>query len=122
MANKYTSYYLRFASEQEAITKLTEVNYYKTVEEPNPETGETETRSYYTVGDVPGDIDVVGEIYNDDGVYETDPETGEITVISAPTKMDGWHINVILAGAIPSALTAYQVTPQQPHRVFAGQG
>lgn len=120
MANKYTTYYLKFISEEEAQTALTEVDYYKIVDEPNLETGETESRAYYTVGDIPGGIDIVGEIWNDDGVYETDEETGEMTVISEPTKMDGFHINIILASPLPTALNAYLVTPQTPHRKFAG--
>jgi hypothetical protein len=120
MKNNYKTYFLKFATEEESITKLTEVNYYRTVEETNPETEEVETRSYYTVGDIPGGIDIVGEIWNDDGVYETDEETGEISVISEPTKKDGWHLNIILASPLPEALNAYLVTPQNPHRKFAG--
>ena len=120
MANNYKTYFLKFATEEESITKLTEVNYYRTIEETDPETEEVTTRSYYTVGDIPGGIDIVGEIWNDDGVYETDEESGEITVISEPTKKDGWHVNIILAGPFPSALNPFVVTPQNPRRKFAG--
>jgi len=136
MKNNYKTYRLKFASEEESITKLTEVNYYRTIEvtdpeaeigEIDPETGEPLEeveriiiKSYYTVGDVPGGIDIVGEIYNDDGVYETDEESGEITVISEPTKKDGWHVNIILAGPFPSTLNPFVVTPQNPRRKFAG--
>ena len=114
MANNYTTYYLRFASQEEADQKLTEVNYLRTYEE------DEEVRTFYSVGDIPGGIDIVGEIWNDDGVYETDEETGEISVISEPTKKDGWHVNIILAGPLPSALNPFVVTPQNPRRKFAG--
>ena len=59
-------------------------------------------------------IDVVGVIYNDDGVYSDEGE-----VITPPTPMDGWHVNY-KAATLPSELEAYEVTPNSPHRKFAG--
>jgi hypothetical protein len=97
-----------------ARTYLTEVNYRHT--ETFPEEGE---QTYYAVKDQVGDIDIVGEIWNNDGVYEEDPETFEITTVTPPTKKDGWHINIILEGALPEALQEFIVTPQKPYRVFA---
>jgi len=114
MANNYIPYYLKFASQEEADQKLTEVNYLRTYEE------DEEVRTFYSVGDIPGGIDIVGEIWNDDGVYETDEETGEITVISEPTKKDGWHVNIILASDLPEELQEFVVEPETPNRVFAG--
>jgi hypothetical protein len=129
----YTPYYLRFSSQEEAETKLTEVNYRHEEEyheqiitegEPdeygNPTFDitygeELLTRVWYSVTDQVGDIDIVGDIWNDDGTY--DEETFE--VITPPTKKDGYHINLILAGAPPSALSEFMVSPQNPHRVFA---
>ena len=129
----YTPYYLRFASKEEADTKLTEVNYRQEeqyyeeiVTEGEPDEygnptfditygDELLTRVWYSVTDQVGDIDIVGEIYNNDGVY--DEETME--VITPPTKMDGWHVNIILSGAIPNALKEFIVTPSSPYRVFA---
>jgi len=108
----YTTYYLRFNSQEEADTKLTEVGY------KHEDTFNEETRTYYAVKDQVGDIDVVGEIYNNDGVYETG-EDGMPVVVSEPTKKDGWHINVILQGALPEALEEFVVTPANPYRVFA---
>jgi hypothetical protein len=130
----YTPYYLRFASQEEAETKLTEVNY-RHEEEYHPEVvtlapepdengedvymitylEEKQTRVWYSVPDQVGDVDIVGDIYNNDGVY--DEETFE--VITPPTKKDGYHINLILAGELPSALQEFVVSPQNPHRVFA---
>jgi len=109
MTNNYTPYYLKFASQEEADQKLTEVNYLRTYEE------DEEIRTYYTT-----DVDIVGEIWNDDGVYETDEETGEITVISEPTKKDGWHVNIILASDLPEELQEFVVEPITPNRKFAG--
>jgi len=114
MMNNYTPYYLRFTSQEQADQKLTEVNYLRTYEE------DEEVRTYYTTGDIPGGIDVVGEIWNDDGVYEIDEETGEITVISEPTKKDGWHINIILSSDLPEELQEFIVEPSTPSRRFAG--
>jgi hypothetical protein len=130
----YTSYYLRFSSQEEAETKLTEVNYrheeqyYEQIvtEAPEPDEygnpifnitygDELLTRVWYSVTDQVGDVDIVGDIYNNDGVY--DEETFE--VITPPTKKEGYHINLILAGAPPSALLEFMVSPQNPHRVFA---
>jgi len=108
----YTTYYLRFNSQEEADIKLTEVGY------KHEDTFNEETRTYYAVKDQVGDIDIVGEIYNNDGVYETG-EDGMPIVVSEPTKKDGWHINVILQGALPEALEEFVVTPANPYRVFA---
>jgi hypothetical protein len=109
----YQTYYLRFNSQEEAETKLEEVGYKRT------ETFDGVEQTFYTVTDQVGDIDIVGEIWNDDGVYEEDSETFEITIVTPPTKMDGWHINIILEESLPEALQPYIVTPQHPHRVFA---
>jgi hypothetical protein len=129
----YTPYYLRFTSQEEAETKLTEVKY-RHEEEYHPEVvtlapepdengedvyiitqlEEKQTRVWYSVTDQVGDVDVVGEIWNDDGVY--DEETFE--VITPPTKKDGYHVNLILAGALPSALQEFVVEPSNPYRIF----
>ena len=110
----YTTYYLRFSSERTAKSKLRQANYEQT------ETFEGQTHKYYSVTDQVGDIDIVGEIWNNDGVYsDPDPETGEIEVITPPTKKDGYHINIILEGALPEVLQPYVVEPQNPDRVFA---
>jgi len=115
MTRTYTTYYLRFNSQEEAETKLTEVNYRHT--ETFPEEGE---QIYYAVRDQIGDIDIIGDIWNGDGVYsDPDPETGELEVITPPTKMEGYHINIILEGALPEALQEFVVIPNTPHRVFA---
>ena len=81
------TYYLRFPTEEvwkqaaQAVGVLNVVNI-GTEEEPDLQ----EQWSYYTNDYA---CDVVGVIYNDDGVYNQ--ETGE--VITPPTAMDGWHVN-----------------------------
>lgn len=69
------------------------------------------TWSYYTHEH---SCDVVGIIYNNDGVY--DEETGE--VITEPTTMEGFHVNFI--GEFLEELQANIVTPSSPYRKFAG--
>jgi hypothetical protein len=105
----YTTYYLRFSNQKEAETKLEEVGYKKT------ETIGDNIYTFYTVTDQVGDIDIVGEIYNNDAKY--DSNTFEL--ITPPTKKEGWHVNVILEGELPEELKKFVVTPQNPYRVFA---
>ena len=129
----YKTYYLRFESQEEAEAKLTEVEYRheeqyheqiitegESDEYGNPTFDitygeELLTRVWYSVTDQVGDIDIVGDIWNNDGVY--DEETME--VITPPTKKDGYHINIILESALPEVLQSYSVEPQNPYRVFA---
>ena len=59
-------------------------------------------------------VDEVGIIYNDDGIYNQ--ETGE--VITPPTPMEGWHVNVKSAEDID--WSGFTVTPETPYRKFAG--
>lgn len=109
----YTTYFLKFASQEEAETKLEEVGYKTTYTDLD----ETE-KVVYRIPDVPGDIDIIGEIYNNDGVYETG-EDGFPVVVTEPTKKEGFHINIITSGELPEELGDYTVTPQNPYRVFA---
>lgn len=112
--NNYNPYYLKFQSKEEADIVLEELNYLRSFEQ------DSETITYYTVGDVPGGIDIVGEIWNDDGEYEINQETGEVTVIKEATKKDGWHVNIILSAELPETLQDYVVEPETPSRRFAG--
>jgi hypothetical protein len=56
-------------------------------------------------------LDVVGVITRG-GEY--DPETGE--VITAPTLLDGWHVNYI--GELPDGWEEFVVSPKNPVRVW----
>ena len=106
----YTPYYLRFSSQEEAETKLTEVNY-RHEEEYHPEVvtlapepdengedvymitylEEKQTRVWYSVTDQVGDVDIVGDIYNNDGVY--DEETFEVITILGCEVARFYHYN-----------------------------
>ncbi len=102
----YTQYFLRFTSKEEAEQKLTEVGYSST----NPETDET----YYHTPPHTGDIDIIGDIYSNDAVYD---EEGNL--VTPATKLDGYHLNIILNVELPEALNEYLVHPELPYRVFA---
>lgn len=102
----YTQYFLRFTSKEEAEQKLTEVGYSST----NPETEKT----YYHTPPHTGDIDIIGDIYNNDAVFD---EEGNL--ITPATKLDGYHLNIILNVELPETLNEYLVHPELPYRVFA---
>jgi hypothetical protein len=101
----YTTYFLRFTSKTKMNNEFKKVDYYKTDENDN---------TYYSVYPATGDIDVVGEIYNNDAVYDE-----EGNVISEATKKDGYHVNVILKEPLPESLESFVVQPANPYRVFA---
>ena len=103
----YTTYFLRFATQEEAEQKLTEVGYSTT----DPETNQI----HFHTPPHTGALDIIGTIYNNDGVY--DEESGE--VVTPPTAMEGYHINIILKESLPQILKSYLVSPKRPYRVFA---
>jgi hypothetical protein len=103
----YTTYFLRFATQEEAEQKLTEVGYSTT----DPETDQI----HFHTPPHTGALDIIGTIYNNDGVY--DEESGE--VVTPPTAMEGYHINIILKESLPQILKSYLVSPKRPYRVFA---
>jgi hypothetical protein len=105
------TYYLRFPTEEvwkqaaQGIGILNVVNV-GTEEAPDLQ----EQWSYYTNDYA---CDVVGVIYNDDGVYNQ--ETGE--VITPPTPIDGWHVNY--RSVEPFDWSGFVINPSTPYRVFA---
>ena len=96
------THYLRFATEEDWNQAALTLG----VAKVTPRLVEEDTHEH--------SCDVVGTIYNDDGVY--DEETRE--VISEPTVMEGFHVNFI--GELPQELEANLVTPVAPYRKFAG--
>ena len=124
----YTSYYLRFADETECNTVLSAVGYCTCQMVPAPPAEPVEDQPeeppaeveqcWYTTGEQDGSVDIIGILYNDDAVI--DPDTGE--VITPPTPMPGWHVNIALRGDLPVELQTYLVAPRHPRRVFAGLG
>ena len=64
-------------------------------------------------------IDNIGTIWNDDGEYEFNEETGEVTVIKERTPMAGYHVN-FKCSELPASLSSYEVHPEVPYRKFLG--
>ena len=114
----YSTYYLKFTSEEEMISVFETLNWIKS-SQMSFEGQEPPT--YYSMRpELNGDIDVVGIIYNNDAVFEMN-EDGYPTVVSEATALDGWHVNIILEGTLPEELSEYVLDPAPvtPNRVFA---
>jgi hypothetical protein len=90
------THYLRFPDEATAITVLAD---YRTEDDT------WITASHAHALDVIGTITIGGE-YDEEG-----------NVVTAPTVLDGWHVNFV--GELPESWANYVVTPEQPVRVFA---
>ena len=107
--------FFRFTDEAAWLTAARAAGFMTTVpvyDEEGSETGTEEVIDAYTANHA---IDVIGILYNDDGVYDVD-ENGEDIVVSPPTVMAGWHVNYL--GALPEGWEEYEVTPETPKRVF----
>jgi hypothetical protein len=100
------THYLRFTDEATFQAAAETAGFYTASTDEEPGGYSCFTHDY--------SMDIVGVIYNDDGVY--DPDTGE--VITPPTPMDGWHVN--FKGTLPDGWDANLVTPNTPYRIFAG--
>ena len=101
--------FFRFTDEAAWVTAAKAAGFYTTV--TDDEGVESEVLQAYTADHA---IDVIGTLYNDDGVYDEEKE-GE--VVTAPTAMAGFHVNYL--GDLPEGWDAFEVTPEQPKRVFA---
>ena len=99
--------FFRFTDEVAWVTAAKAAGFYVTV--TDDEGVESEVLQAYTRDHA---IDVIGVLYNDDGVYN---EEGE--VITLPTVIPGWHVNYL--GTLPEGWEAFEVTPEQPKRIFA---
>ena len=98
--------YLRFANETAWVNAAKAANFYVTV--TDDEGLESEVLQAYTAERA---IDVIGTLYNDDGVYDEEGEE-----VSAPTAMTGFHVNYL--GDLPDGWDAFEVKPSLPRRVF----
>ena len=96
--------YFRFTDETAWVTAAKAAGFYVTDSET-----ESEVLQAYTAERA---IDVIGTLYNDDGVYDEEGDE-----VSAPTAMTGFHVNYL--GDLPEGWGVYEVTPEQPKRVFA---
>ena len=104
--------FFRFVDEAAWLTAARAAGFMSTVpvyDEEGSETGTEEVLMAYTANHA---IDVIGTLHNNDGVYD---EEGELT--TPPTVMTGWHVNY--QGALPKGWEEFEVTPEQPKRVFA---
>ena len=104
--------FFRFTDEEAWLTAARAAGFMTTVpayDEEGAESGTEEVLVAYTADRA---IDVIGTLYNDDGVYD---DQGE--VVTAPTAMTGFHVNYL--GALPDGWGEYVVTPEHPKRVFA---
>ncbi len=107
----YKDYYLKFSDEAEALSVL-----YRTegAVESNEELG-IEAKEGYQVANF-ANISVIGTIYNDDGVYDE-----EGNVLTSPTAIEGWHVNVRVCKNEPSdLLEPFAVVVESPIRTWAG--
>lgn len=100
--------YFRFTDEAAWVTAAKAAGFYVTV--TDEEGVESEVLQAYTADRA---IDVIGTLYNDDGVYDEEGEE-----VTAPTPMAGWHVNYL--GDLPDGWGAYEVTPESPQRMWAG--
>ena len=99
--------FFRFTDEAAWLTAARAAGFLTTV--TDDEGVESEVLQAYTADHA---IDVIGVLYNDDGVYGDDGE-----IITPATVMPGWHVNYL--GALPEGWEAFEVTPGTPKRVFA---
>jgi len=99
--------FFRFTDEAAWVTAAKAAGFYVTV--TDDEGVESEVLQAYTANHA---IDVIGTLYNDDGVYDEEGEE-----VTAPTAMAGFHVNYL--GDLPEGWDAFEVTPEQPKRVFA---
>jgi hypothetical protein len=99
--------FFRFTDEAAWVAAAKAAGFYVTV--TDEEGNETEQLQAYTADHA---IDVIGTIYNDDGVYD---EEGE--VVTAPTAIMGFHVNY--QGALPDGWDAFEVKPGSPQRIWA---
>lgn len=103
-----TDFYLKFADENEAHSVLYRI---EGAVEADEDLGIEAVEGY----EVPNyrNIDTIG-IIHEDGEWD---EEGQ--VITEPTQLDGWHVNVrLIDGEDESALEPFMVNPATPIRVW----
>lgn len=119
-----SDYSLKFSSKEEALQVFSTIPEH-TYTSYNPETNQPLDTLAVTSQTETFAIDEIGVIYKNDAEYsEPDPETGEITLISPPTQIKGYHYNYrTIYGnkppiPLPVELEPYLVTPKNPRHVF----
>lgn len=122
----YTTHFLKFPSESDFDAVMSEVGYKITTEAQLDDDGNEiflASVSYSTDAiSGPGAIDQVGTIYNDDAVYGDPDEEGMPTLITPPTAVEGYHVNLCLRSGVelPAGLSPYVLdpAPNTPSRTF----
>ena len=119
-----SDYSLKFSSKEEALQVFSTIPEH-TYTPYDPETNQPSDTLAVTSQTETFAIDEIGVIYKNDAEYsEPDPETGEITLISPPTQIKGYHYNYrTIYGnkppiPLPVELEPYLVTPKNPRHVF----
>ena len=112
------THYLRFTDEATFQTAAEAAGLYSPYVPAVPATTDEEPEqpeqpAYYTCYTHDHSMDIIGVIYNDDGVYDDEGE-----VVTPPTPMVGWHVN--FKGTLPEGWDTNVVTPSTPYRIFAG--
>lgn len=111
------THYLRFTDEATFQTAAEAAGFYSphvpAVPATDEEPEQPEQPAYYTCYTHDHSMDIIGVIYNDDGVYDDEGE-----LVTPPTPMAGWHVN--FKGTLPDGWSANVVTPNTPYRIFAG--
>jgi hypothetical protein len=113
-----TDYFLKFASKEEALQVFSTIPDH-TYTPYDPETNQSHNSLEITTQTETFAIDVVGILYEDDGVYDD-----EGNMITPPTQIQGYHYNYRLIYGnkpeipLPVELEPYLVTPQNPQRRF----
>lgn len=107
--------YLRFADEAEWRQAAQEAGILTMVEVEDDE-GNVSTSERWMFYTMDWAVDVIGTIYNDDGVY--DEEGNEVT---PPTAVPGFHVNAKWMNEPTTRAVAATITkPATPHRIFLG--
>ena len=104
-------YYLKFASEQEALSIMSTI--------PESYFIDSEGKINVKRNSQLGTIDIVGQI-SVGGEYNIDSQ-GNMIEIVAPTILDGWHINIMINDdnyQFPEIVNKYIINPTNPYRVF----
>ena len=122
----YTTHFLKFPDAEIFDAIASEVGYKFTTEAQLDEDDNVifpASVSYSTEPTSgPGAIDIIGTIYEDNAVYGEPDEEGMPTLVSAPTPIDGYHVNICLrAGvALPEQFGPYILdpAPSTPSRTF----
>ena len=109
------NYYLKFNSESEMNSLFESLGWKHSVEY------DEEVTEFYAWKDMYSDdlaqIDIIGEMWNDDVEFGEFNEDGTREVISEATQIPGYHVNISTYEELPESLTEFLVYPNSPSRI-----